>query len=137
MKKNILLLLILMTGTFQFLYAQDIDTDNNIDSDTTAVCPINIEEIQNNSILNVFPNPSEGTFQVIYGSITACPPAGWGGILIINITNEYNKTVYTETIIDFDGEYNKTIDLSTLEKGVYTVVIAGSKIKKVKREILQ
>lgn len=104
--------------------------------DTTAVCPEFIEEKNNHSLLNVFPNPSNGTFQITYASSTTCPPDGWGGLMMINIINENGKTVYSETISDFEGEYNQTIDLSTEKKGVYIIEIVSGKQKKMKREVL-
>jgi hypothetical protein len=105
--------------------------------DTATVCPSFLEETESNSVFNVFPNPTNGTFQIVYGSATKCPPYGWGGTLIINIVDSYYRTIYSETIFVFEGEYDKTIDLSTMGKGVYTIELVTGKKKKVKREVLQ
>lgn len=86
-----------------------------------------------NSILTVFPNPSDGSFNVSYTSGTASPPDGWGGILIINITNAEFQTIYTETIKDFDGDYNKVIDLHAQESGEYLVEIVAGKTRRSQR----
>ena len=126
MKRITLLIPIFIIGTLKLLKAQD----------TATVCPIFIEGENNNSLLNVFPNPSAGTFQIIYASPTSCPPPGWGGVLMVNIIDSNGKTVYTETLSDFEGEYNKTIDLSTGEKGAYIIEVVSGKQKKVKREVL-
>lgn len=115
--KNILLIPALMLS-LQLLHAQSTDETNS------------------NSVLTVFPNPSDGAFQVIYSSNTTSPPDGWGGVLVINITNSNFKTVYTETIVDFDGEYNKTIDLSEEEGDVYLIEVVAGKQKKSKRQRL-
>jgi hypothetical protein len=104
--------------------------------DTTAVCPT-IEEIENSTLLNVFPNPTNGTFQIVYASNTECPPPGWGGKLIVNVINSNGITVYSETVPDFDGEYNKIIDLSTLERGDYVIEIVTGRQKRIKREMLR
>ncbi len=123
----IILILILMISTLHLLKAQSTDT----------VCSKGSGINDNNSLLTIFPNPSEGTFQIVYASTTTCPPAGWGGMMTINIMNSNYKTVYSETILDFEGEYNQAIDLSTLEKGVYTVEITIGKTMKVIREVLK
>ena len=124
--KNIFLILIL-TSMIQLSNAQD----------TVAVCSTNIEEIEKNSVLNIFPNPTNGTFQIIYKSMTECPPAGWGGMLMIKIVNSYNKTVYSETILVFEDEYIRTIDLTDQEKGIYTIEMAVGNQVKVRREVLK
>lgn len=125
--KNNLLILLLTISTTQFLNAQD----------TTTVCSTNVEETENNSVLNIFPNPTNGTFQIVYKSITECPPVGWGGMLMIKIVNPYNKIVYSETILVFEDEYIRTIDLTDQEKGVYTIeMLVGNQIK-VRREVLK
>ena len=105
--------------------------------DTAKVCPIDPEEIKNNSVMNVFPNPTNHTFQIVYGSLNKCPPDGWGGMLIVQIVNSYYNIVYSETILVFEGEYNNTIDLRTLEKGIYTIELVVGKRKIVRREVLQ
>jgi hypothetical protein len=127
MKNVIILILLLSFNTLHLLNAQDIDT--------AAVCPTP-EERDNNSLLTVFPNPSNGTFQIVYASTTTCPPAGWGGVLMVNIINSNGKTVYSESISNFEGEYNKIIDLNTQEKGVFIIEVVSGRQKKVKREVL-
>jgi hypothetical protein len=98
---------------------------------------ISPEEPEENSLLNVFPNPSDGTFQIVYGSTTSNPPYGWGGQLAITIIDPYGTNVYSEIIENFDGEYNKTIDLSSGAKGVYIIEVASGKQGKVKREVVK
>ena len=125
--KNLLLLLALIISTFGLMNAQD----------SITFCPNGIEANESNTMLNVFPNPTEGSLQIIYASTTECPPDGWGGMLIISIKNLSNKTVYSETILVFEGEYNKTIDLSSQEKGIYSIELVAGKQKKVKRAVLK
>ena len=121
--KKILFILIFAVGAISYGKAQG----------TEAMCSSDEREIQNHSLLNVFPNPSQGVFNVIYGSVTECPPEGWGGTVMINIADAYGKPVYTETILEFDGEYNKTIDLREKEKGIYFVEIIIGREKRMKR----
>ena len=132
MKNIFLLTLILLFNTLYLLNAQNTLKD----TDTAAVC-LSPEERETNSLLNVFPNPSNGTFQIVYTSPTSCPPPGWGGLLLVNIIDPNGKIVYSESILDFDGEYNKTIDLSAHPKGFFYIieVISGNQ-RKIKREML-
>ncbi len=116
MKQFALSIFFIALNTLNVLNAQDNDT----------ICPTNPVLIEANSQLRVFPNPSEGQFQIVYASTNSCPPAGWGGVLMINIISETNKTVYTETIDVFDGE-----------KGVYTIEMIIGKKMKVRREIIR
>ncbi len=125
MKKKILLILLGFVVNLCLLNAQETDT----------IC--NLEEADDNSFLKIFPNPTKGTFQIVYGSATSCPPAGWGGIIIVNIINSKGETVYTEAILKFEGEYDQTIDLSGFEKGTYTIQVVAGKRKKTRREILE
>jgi hypothetical protein len=124
--KNILLILILTISTIHSLNAQNTDTIN---------CSGSLEET---TVLNIFPNPTEGTFEIVYKSITECPPAGWGGMLIINIINQINNTtVYSETILVFEDEYIRTIDLTDQERGVYTIEMTVGNKTKIRREVLK
>lgn len=126
--KNVLLLLSLLINTLHFVYGQD----------TVTFCPEGgIEANESNTFFNVFPNPTDGTFQIVYGSNNQCPPEGWGGILVVQIMNSDYVTVYLETIPIFEGDYNKTIDLSTLKKGIYTIELVCGKQKRVRREVLR
>ena len=138
MKNNLLLILIITISLLHGLKAQDTATLHKLKAlDTATFCPSPSEQTESNSLFNVYPNPTKGTFHIVYGSSTECPPYGWGGMLIINIMNSYYTTVYSETILVFEGEYDKTIDLSTMEKGVYIIELVTGKKKKVKREVLQ
>lgn len=85
---------------------------------------------------NIYPNPSNGTFQIVYTSATNTLPYGWGGKLIVAITDPNGEVVYIETISDLEEYYNRTIDLSSKPKGLYTVEIVSGSKKAIKRIIL-
>ena len=86
-----------------------------------------INEIENNSSLSVYPNPTGGNFQINYSSSEKTK-------LQLNIIDSKGKTVYTET---FQGDYNKAIDLGTKAKGVYFVeIVSAGKKRSVKRIVL-
>jgi hypothetical protein len=120
------LLFLFLTGSLNMLSAQVLDT----------ALSRGLKDAEENSFLDVFPNPTDGTFQIMYFSKSTSPPAGWGGTLVINITNSNFKLVYTETVLDFDGEYNRTIDLKKEGSDTYLIeLVAGKKIM-TKREIV-
>lgn len=125
MKNIILLAIVSLFSSFHLLKAQSGD----------SIC-IAIQETDN-SLLSVFPNPSDGTFQITYASTTSCPPPGWGGLIMINIINENGKIIYTESVNDFEGEYSRTIDLTDQQKGTYIIEVVAGNQKRVKREVLK
>jgi len=125
--RTILLAVILSLGPVSLLKAQS--------SDDTLCTPGTLQI--DNSLLNVFPNPTDGTFKIIYASNTNCPPPGWGGLLLINIINENGITVFTESIQDFEGEYIRTIDLTGKPTGEYIIQIVAGNMKVMRREVLK
>lgn len=125
MKLVFLCICFLFAGTTTLLKAQ-------IDS----LCPTDIEEIEAHSLLSVFPNPTTGYIKITYASTTECPPAGWGGTLHVNIINENGKTVFSETIYDFEDEYIREVDLSKEFKGLYIIEVIAGRQKRVVREVL-
>lgn len=124
--KNILVLSFLFIGIPVIASAQDTLTECKV---------INADE--DNSLLNVFPNPTDGTFKITYASQTECPPPGWGGELLISVLDFNGKVVFTERISEFEDEYIRIVDLSLFEKGTYIVEVVAGKQKWVKREVLK
>lgn len=66
-----------------------------------------------NSILSVYPNPSNGKFEI---NLNAADRIN-GELVITDITG---KRVYEQTL-DVTGLYNTSIDLSNLPKGLYAI----------------
>lgn len=127
MKKSILFLTAALLGGSGMIKAQDPD----------LVCKTVMAPSESDSLLTVFPNPSEGSFQITYGSKNSCPPAGWGGTLIINITNTAGEKVFSELVEEFDGVYDRTVDLSKQQKGTYMIEIAAGTQRLLRRAILR
>lgn len=88
-----------------------------------------IEETVNSSVLNVFPNPSKGTFLVSYFSNEKVE-------LKLNVFTSNGEIVYAEVLPDFKGELNKTINLNNKPKGVYFIEIIADKKRSVKKIVL-
>src|SRR6267378_4079780 len=79
-----------------------------------------MNEIKNDVMLNVFPNPASKNITIIFSTSTK-------NKLLLKITNELGETIFSETKKDFSGKYVNTIDLSKQPKGIYFVeMIFGS-----------
>ncbi|MFL5752898.1 MAG: T9SS type A sorting domain-containing protein [Bacteroidia bacterium] len=76
--------------------------------------------------LRVFPNPTEGVFQIVYS-------AKESGKLLLTITDPEGGLFYTENISRFQGEFKRSIDLRNSIKGVYIVEVVNDKQKQVER----
>ena len=74
------------------------------------------KEIENNSSLNVYPNPTTSSFQINYSSPEKSK-------LQLNISNSFGEKIYSETVSQLLTEYKKDIDLSKHAKGVYFIEI--------------
>lgn len=70
--------------------------------------------------LNVYPNPSTGTFTLAYNQVA-------GGNLTIRIMDLQGKVVAAETLVNFAGTYNNVFDLSSFDKGIYLIEVTGSR----------
>ncbi|MFY9310609.1 MAG: choice-of-anchor tandem repeat GloVer-containing protein [Bacteroidia bacterium] len=101
--------------------------------------PTNISQISNNTTeINIFPNPTNSEITLSIASV------GPKEEFTIKVTDPLSKTVYFEIVKNISGSFTKQIDLSTLPKGIYFVVIesANSNIsktatKQVKKIVLQ
>lgn len=80
---------------------------------THLVSGINTFNSELNSVMNVFPNPSTGTFELKLNAGSRVN----GEIAVIDVTG---KKVFAQPL-DVVGMYSTTIDLSAYSKGLYTV----------------
>ncbi len=81
-------------------------------------CPssINIEDktIDNSFNLQVFPNPNDGTFEIVYPLFSK--------YAVVSVYNMLGQEVFTETITqNQDKVYQKQLNLSEKAKGLYVV----------------
>ena len=75
-----------------------------------------INETKNNYSLTIYPNPTAGVFQINYS-------AAEKGVYQLSVIDATGKTVYAESVSQFNDEYKKDIDLGKQAKGVYFVEI--------------
>src|ERR1035437_1091503 len=89
-----------------------------------------INETKNNSSLTVYPNPSDGVFQVNYFSSEKSK-------LQLNIVDAKGKIVFAETISQSQGEFKKDIDLGRKAKGIYFIELLQGNSRLEQKFVLQ
>ena len=90
----------------------------------------NIKDIESDANLHIYPNPTQGFFQIEYMSLIK-------GALQINITDVNGKIVYTQAVTKFEGEFKTNVDLSKQAKGVYFIEIVAEEKRQVKKVVLE
>ena len=99
---------------------------------SAASAPINItttgiNQSVNDSFFTVYPNPSNGNFNVSFNVVLKATYK-------LELRNTLGQLVYNETLTDFNGSYSKQMDVSLFGKGIYTISLtnpANGTIKKV------
>ncbi len=86
-----------------------------------------IPEVEQNSSFSIFPNPAENT---LFVNLTS-PLQNQAELNIINVLGE---NVFFEKLAK--GESNKTIDLSSISKGIYFVVLKTKDTKSINKLII-
>ena len=79
---------------------------------------------ENSSIFNIYPNPTNGIISIDLSQMLNCS---------IVVNNVLGQTVYTSTVTDL----RNTIDLSSLEKGLYTVELRDNELLYSEKIILE
>lgn len=108
-----------------------VEGDGNIffdinDKNFTITAPVGIADFNLNNLLNVYPNPGDGNFEVIYTSSRI-------GNVMLRITDLLGQTVKeipAEKITDY---FHFLFDLTKLAKGTYIVEVTLPEGKVVKR----
>jgi PKD repeat protein len=70
-----------------------------------------INSITDNTLLNIFPNPSNGMVTLSF--------AGRSKHITIEVVNDLGQQIYAEIINDCNNDCNKTIDMASFKKGIY------------------
>lgn len=81
---------------------------------------ISIEESLLAKSIELYPNPTNGLFNLNFNSYN-------GQDMTIRVVNTIGQTMYIETLDNFAGVYNNTIDISTQPKGIYFLQIITDK----------
>lgn len=100
-----------------------------VDTMTVDLCT----DIKNMGIgqkINIYPNPSNGTFTLSYNQTKS-------GNLAIKIFDVQGKVLVNENLINFIGNYSNVFNLSSFVSGIYTVEITGSSKQVHEKVIIQ
>jgi PKD repeat protein len=95
----------------------------------TASWPVGMQEGQAITAATVSPNPS-------HGLVTLDVYSGKTVMVNVSVVNSINVPVYQETGISFTNRLSRVIDLSTIAKGIYFVVVEQDGSKTVKKVII-
>ena len=107
----------LSTGT----YIIQVTDDNLCTMSETIQLVTSVDEIEGGIHANVFPNPSNGVFNVQW--------SGWtGGDVLYTITDATGRVVESGAWQGAGSEFNTQIDLGTLENGVYRLSIDAENV---------
>jgi hypothetical protein len=88
-----------------------------------------VEELSNNTSFSVYPNPSNGDFNISLNSQNA-------EMLTLTVNNVVGQTVMTKQV-RVAGQTNKTISLAGFDKGVYFLTIDNNKEKQTVKLIVE
>lgn len=94
---------------YQSFYQNFIDYGGTL----TAIpnCVTGISSVEDNAILTVFPNPSNGVVTINF--------AGKNELISIEVINNLGQLVYTEKINDCTSDCKKIIDMTSFKQGIY------------------
>ncbi len=82
------------------------------------------EELSSNSNFTIFPNPNNGTFNLVFNSqfgATSLFEGGLRGMISLQIFNSLGQQIYSQQINSPDGNINETISINNLSNGIYFV----------------
>ena len=90
---------------------------------------VGINELDNNTSFSVYPNPSNGDFNISLNAQTA-------EMLTLTVNNIVGQTVMTKQV-RVAGQTNETISLAGFDKGVYFLTIDNNKEKQTVKLIVE
>ncbi len=94
---------------------------------------IGIYEKNNTFVYKVYPNPNDGMFTVDINSYYENVPIAIG----IEVYNLLGEKIYADEIQSFKGNYKHSLNLSTLPKGIYQIVVMNDKFRRVGKVVIQ
>ncbi len=87
----------------------------------TTKSPDGIEEDYLNSSLSVYPNPSNGLFNIDFVALKHSS-------IVVNVVDVLGKVVYQQTLEVNQGENNIKVNLDNVSSGTYNLLIKGENI---------
>ncbi|MFZ9942915.1 MAG: T9SS type A sorting domain-containing protein, partial [Bacteroidia bacterium] len=96
----------------------------------TDTCFVGMPDVFANGSMSVFPNPSNGKFEVSFETAAARD-------FTIRIVDPAGKSVISETYERFDGAFRRMYDLSRIAKGVYVLEVISNERTVSKKLVIQ
>ena len=115
-----------------FLLLMDDISVESCDTTVTVVdngTSTDLEEIYNETELNIYPNPSEGQFTIRYENSEAVT-------IQVEVLNSVGQLVHSEMIEDFDGAYKQQLDVTEYSKGIYYVKVSSGTFTEIGKVIV-
>jgi hypothetical protein len=107
-----------------------IVTENGCSSAASSgVIASNGQEIMDENMFSVYPNPNQGSFQLSFA-------VALQDNYSIEIHNAIGQVVYSETLNNYSGTYLHTFNMLEEGKGVYFITLSNSNGKTVKRIVI-
>ncbi len=118
------------TTTITYTYTDANNCSNTANSTITVNACVGIDDAEAGNGLELFPNPTNGSFTVNFTQETA-------GNLQVRVLSVDGKVVLSEQRTAFSGTYTGTFDLSAEAKGVYLVEVQHANGRAYKKIVLQ
>lgn len=93
------------------------------------ITTVGISQSANDYFFNVYPNPSDGNFNVSF-NITL------KATYKLALKNTLGQVVYLETLNDFNGRYSKQMDVSKFGKGIYMISLTNPNNETIKKVVV-
>lgn len=87
-------------------------------SDPLYFEPSSVNSVVNNNGLSIYPNPNSGQFKVMYTS-------NENETVIVNIYSATGQLVFTQKLQKASNELTTNVNLSSFQKGVYSLQLVG------------
>ncbi len=83
----------------------------------------------NRQSFSVFPNPSNGNFNVTYDNLEK-------GNYVLEVNTLLGQNVYKESLTNISGNINKPLSIPNKEKGVYIITLTNSNGNKISKKLV-
>jgi hypothetical protein len=97
-------------------------------SNATNFTATGISSVADNTVLTIFPNPSNGIVTLNF--------SGKNEHIVIEVINDLGQKVFTEEVNDCSNDCNKIIDMSSFKKGIYLFRIMADGNSQTKKILL-
>jgi hypothetical protein len=116
--------------TISYSYTDDNECENIVDEVIYVGECLGISEVINGTFVEIFPNPSNGSFTVKLQSSR-------NENIDLSVYNGLGTVIYSESDIQLDNLFTRSIDLRNEAEGLYFIMFSSEKTNFVKKIIIQ